>query len=191
MDTGVARRRAVGRPAVPGRRPRRLDVRDPPGQAAFRQHRLPAADDLDLSLRDAPGLDVVPAENAIRAGHAGVLVLVEDASETVVGFTLVALGTSRPELVTAVQAQRAATPTCWWATFSAATCSTASPAARSSAWPGAAAPPASAIPSSSPTCSPSPDHQLNTPPNPSKRARPRQRPTSATSSQPLLVDRKR
>jgi len=26
--------------------------------------------------------------------------------------------------------------------------------------------------SSSPTCSPSPDHQLNTPPNPSKRARP-------------------
>jgi hypothetical protein len=37
------RQLAVGRPAAPGRRPRRLDVRDPPGQAGPRRGAVPVA----------------------------------------------------------------------------------------------------------------------------------------------------
>jgi hypothetical protein len=42
MNPRVARQLAVGRPAAPGRRPRRLDVRDPPGQAGPRRGAAPA-----------------------------------------------------------------------------------------------------------------------------------------------------
>ena len=61
--------------------------------------------------------------------------------QVVIGFTLVALGTSVPELVTTVPPSDAANPTSSSAICSAATFSTASPVARSSASPPVADPP--------------------------------------------------
>ena len=60
----------------------------------------------------------------LLVGNAAAIATDLGVSQVIIGFTLVAVGTSLPELVTAVAGQRRGSRILWLETCSAATCST-------------------------------------------------------------------